>query len=412
MMSWRIDELATITMRPALFAFLADDHPLRLVIDPFEAELRKRSGAGSLPEAPARRTVHAHVSTEPGAEGPRVNSLYWSIQHADEGGFAAGTLYYTGVDGATEWLKFPTDPRLPALAEYVQSNPCVEVLRYMPQRRITLRLGAPSGRAIVAKLKRASRFRQAWTMLRVVERRVSEARPSFRVPGALGLDEGRCLYLQEAMPGRNLSALLDEHTAPVLLARLGALHRELHALPAVGLPQRDAATSVHEARANAAWIDYLLPSLRGAAAQMADVIGHFVPAAAPAFCHGDPDCGQVVVDGESWSLLDFDSCHAGDPYRDIAMLAASLDYHAPHLRALAEGESEARASAVERAADAYLDGYFGGAARDTVRLAWNRACAQLYYLALVLSKDRFHPLAFTRRWRRLESHAVALGWVD
>jgi len=391
-----------------LFAFLPFDHPLRPDIDRFEVELRPHREADLFWGAGAR-ILHTDLKAEPGlGRAWRVTGLYWSLQRRFPAGFEAGTLSYTAKSGHCTWLDFPADPRLPGLAEYLAGGADAEVLRYMPLRRITLRVREPSGRTVVAKLKRPARFREAWELLRLAERRVADANPGFRVPRALGVEEARCLFFQEALPGRNLAELLDQGNAPGLLARLGDLQRQLHALPAEALPQRGNSIGVKEAEANAAWIGLLLPALKERAAELAAVLRATVPAGmAPAFCHGDPDCRQVLVDGDAWSLLDFDNCHAGDPYRDIAMLAASLDYQVPPMRALAE-RSNADAVAVERSARSYIEAYFDGEPPDVARLAWHRACAEFHYLALALKKDRYHARAFTRRWERLQAHAAAI----
>jgi hypothetical protein len=350
--------------------------------------------------------VHADLAAETAVRGFHVTSVSYSIQRCEDRGFAASTVLWSGDTGATEWLEFPVDPALPALADYRQRHLDADVLRYVPLRRVTLRLGERSGRVVVVRLKRPSRFREAWKKLRLIEARVAEARASFSVPRPLGLDELRCLFLQEAMPGALLANLLDEHVAPALLGRLGAIHRELHALPTEGLPLRDASGLVQEARGSAAWIAYMLPAMRERVMGLVFALAQAAPLAAPAFCHGHADCAHILVDEDRWSLLHFDDSHAGDPYRDLAMLTASLDYHVPSLRALTEGESESDAKLVEYAAETYLDGYFGGAPRDFVRLAWHRACAEICYLALLLKTDQYHPRAFARRWQRLE------GWAS
>jgi aminoglycoside phosphotransferase len=396
------------TGKARLFAFLTPDHPLRPDIERFEAEL----GAHCPPEllrGGGAPTVHADLKAGPVPGGGwRVAELYWSLQRRSPRGFTAGTLCYGAKSGHCDWLDYPADPRLPGLADYLAGAAQVEVLRYIPLRRATLRVREPPGRSVVAKFKRASRFRDAWALLQDVERRVMQAQPGFRVPRALGVEEARCLYFQEALPGRNLAELLDGESAPALLARLGEVHRRLHALPAEGLPRRPCGHDAGAAQANAAWIGLMLPALGDPVTGIAALLRETAPEeTAPAFCHGDPDCGQVLVEGDAWSLLDFDACHGGDPYRDVAMLAASLDYHVPRLRALAEAPGH-EARAVERAAQAYIEAYFGAAPRDAARLAWHRGCAELHYLALTLKKDRYHPRAFARRWERLRAHAAAL----
>lgn len=391
-----------------LFAFLASSHPLRPEIDRFEAELARHLGDEAFPGAGTRSVLaDLKVGPMPGG-GWRVAALYWSLQCRSRKGFTAGTLSYKARHGKFTWLDFPDDPRLPGLAEFLARGGEAQVLRYIPLRRITLRMREPSGRTVVAKLKGPSRFRSAWELLRLVEERVTRARPGFRVARALGLEESLCLYLQEALPGRSLADLLEPDSAESLLASLGALHRRLHALPADGLARRAPAQDAAQAQEHAALVGLMLPALRERMTGIGAALAATAPEdTAPAFCHGDPDPGQVLVNDDAWSLLDFDACHAGDPYRDVAMMAASLEYHVPRLQALA-ASGELGGRAVERAAGAYLTGYFGTGPRDEARLAWQRACAELHYLALELKKDRYRARAFTRRFGRLQDHVSML----
>lgn len=391
-----------------LFAFLASSHPLRPEIDRFEAELARHLEDEAFPGR-GTRTVHADLKVGPMPGGGwRVAALYWSLQCRSRNGFTAGTLSYKAHHGKLTWLDFPDDPRLPGLAEFLAQSGEAQVLRYIPLRRVTLRVREPSGRTVVAKLKGASRFRSAWELLRLVEERVARAQPGFRVPKALGIEEGRCLFFQEALPGRNLAELLDADNAATMLARMGELHRRLHALPADGLARRAAVQDAAQAQEHAALIGLMLPALRERVTGLAAALAATTPEdTTPAFCHGDPDPGQVLVNDDAWSLLDFDACHGGDPYRDVAMMAASLEYHVPRLRALA-ASGELGSRAVERAASAYITGYFGTGPRDETRLAWQRACAEMHYLALELKKDRYRARDFARRYDRLQSHVAAL----
>lgn len=391
-----------------LFAFLPFDHPLRPDIDRFEAELARHRDADIYQDG-GTPTVLADLRAGPMPGGGwRVASLYWSLQRRSRRGFAAGTLSYTARSGHCAWLDFPADPRLPGLAEFLAGSAHAEVLRYIPLRHITLRVREASGRTAVAKLYGSSRFLEAWESLQRMEARAAQGQSGFRVARALEVDEGRWLFLQDALPGRSLADLLDPDNAVTLLARLGELHRRLHALPANGLGRRAPSADAAQAQEHAVWLGLMLPALRERVMGVAAVLAATTPEeTAPALCHGNPDCGQVLLEGDAWSLLDFDDCHAGDPYRDVALLAASLDYHVPRLQALAETGSLG-SRAVERAADAYIEAYFGGGARDDARLAWQQACAELHYLALTLHQDRYRARAFSRRFDRLRAHVAAL----
>jgi len=102
----------------------------------------------------------------------------------------------------------------------------------------------------------------------------------------------------------------------------------------------------------------------------------------------------------------------------MAILLASLPYDLPLFQAGAGADSPADGSLLERAAAAYLRGYAeqAGAPIDALRLAWHRIGAEIYYLALMLKKDRFaRPLADHRldlvraQARRLEVFDTPTG---
>ena len=133
-----------------------------------------------------------------------------------------------------------------------------------------------------------------------------------------------------------------------------------------------------------------------------------------AFCHGDLVCSQFLVHGDDWSITDFDLCHRGDPCRDVAILLASLTYDVPALEA-AEGH-EGRGADADLLSEAYLASYAAQASQlgrrlPAERLTWQRLCAEIHYLGLMLKKDRHHPLAFARRLRRAQALAGLKAWT-
>ena len=311
----------------ALFAFLAASHPFRPLLGRFEQSLSANARV-ALEETGATRTVHADLKGQPeGENGFRIEAFYWSRQTRDERGFRAATLSFSAKKGEAEWLEFPADPYLSALAPYlaardVEGGAPVDILRYVPLRRVTFRAGEVSGTPAVGKFKRRSRFRQAYELLQTVHRTLTRASPGFRVSAPIAMEEECSLYFQEALPGRTLADMIDASQSARFLVRLGGLHAALHRAPVNGLSCWDRHAFLESLRRDARWIAFLLPERAagvGRALQRIEAaaaaglkkkrLRHFVTA----FCHGDPDCTQVLVDGEDWSLLDFDGCQAGDP---------------------------------------------------------------------------------------------------
>jgi aminoglycoside phosphotransferase (APT) family kinase protein len=277
----------------------------------------------------------------------------------------------------------------------------VKVLRYVPLRRFTFRMREADGREAIGKFKRRSRYRQAWDLLVRVERAVAAAGAPFRVSAPLWLDDEHALYAQSVLSGEDLSGKLDAGNHTGLMRRVGALHRALHGVALEGLPRVEPAAWLEEARQNVRWIGWFEP---GHALALADAIQRLarritgIAAHRPVFCHGDFVCSQILADRDDWAITDFDLSHLGDPYRDLAILLASLTYDVPLYRSASASGASGGLALIEAATEAYLAGYERalGEPIDRQRLAWHRACAEIYYLALMLKKDRFDRSAFER----------------
>jgi len=124
-------------------------------------------------------------------------------------------------------------------------------------------------------------------------------------------DPARGLLLRAFVPGR--AWRFEELHEPGNLARLAGLLRRVHALPPAGRP-----------------FDPL-----GAAARYADQVGtarareryeaaanafaHIGPAA-PALCHNDPVCGNVLETDGGPMLIDWEYAGIGDPFFDLAVV--------------------------------------------------------------------------------------------
>lgn len=404
-------------MRFDPFSFVPEGHRLRPQLAAFAEAIGREPRVAALAArgAPGGLVVHAEAKALPVSAGRwRLDRFYWSLQARGERGpapaFDALTAVWSAGDGTLRWHAFPDDPRLGAVAGYLdqarQAGSRIDVLRYVPLRRLTFRERDAGGRVRVGKFKRASRFAQAHRLLQHVARGAA-GQDDFRVPQPLGVDAERQVHFQQALPGEDLAERLDAAGCAPLLARVGALHRGLHRLAVDGVPREDHERLLPQARQDADWIAFMQPAQAGPLADALALLARHAPPPpeAPAFCHGDFVCSQLLVAEQGWSVIDFDLCRLGDAHRDAAILLASLPYDVP---ALAACQADAAGPAlIERAERAYLDGYrdAGGQALDARRLAWHRLCAELHYLSLMLRKDRFERAAFERRAGRL----AALG---
>lgn len=405
-----------------LFDFLASDHPFRPQVDRFAAVLAARPECLALArgEVPGRTAIHAEIKALPDPDGGfRLDRFYWSGQRwtpAPGGGsrFAASTLNYAARDGVTAWQAFPDDSYLTAMApHFTAAGGACEVLRYVPLRRFTFRAAHPQAGVAIGKFKRKSRFRQAYAQLERISAALAEQDAGFAVAAPLGIEPGQGLYFQQALPGDDLSRRIDAASCNALLARVGELHARLHGLTVPGLAAWDPAAFRRALAHDLDWIGFVRPELGDEMRRTGELLALHAPAlSSDSFCHGDFVCSQVLVADERWAITDFDLACIGDPCRDVAMFVAGLGYDLPWLeRALHAGASDAAAS-VERAAAAYLEAYAarrGAAARFAPRrLAWHRACAEIYYLALMFKKDRYAAPAFAAGLARLRSALAGL----
>jgi aminoglycoside phosphotransferase (APT) family kinase protein len=364
------------------------------------------------------------------AEGRwRLERAYWSCQEPDAHdalGVRARTLtadFPATGPARLDWLQLPNDPRLSAVAQWLAQRPpgeSVRLLRYVPLRRLTFLRTDAQGRACIGKFKRRSRFAEAFDLLGTVDaavRRLQAQAPfelGFRVAAPLDVDASKALYFQSCLAGTDLAARMGAADALAWMREVGRRQQQLQRLDTRSLPVRGPEHQLAQARSDLAWIAWMRPELASSLAALEGAV-EAMPAwhdAAAGFCHGDLVCSQFLVpeggpaDPTAWGLTDFDLCHRGDPCRDLAILLASLDEDV----ALLAGEGVGEVGA-EVLAEACLEGVRREAARwgqpppDAQRLRWQRLCAELYYLGLMLKKDRYRPALFARRLARAQSLA-------
>jgi hypothetical protein len=113
------------------------------------------------------------VAVDPSG-GYAITRFYWCTQWRDAGGrFRARLFLHEPARRPAATYDFPADPGLPAAA--ARRGPLdaaeVNVLRYIPLRRITFRRGD----AVVGKLKRRSTLERSYAILRAVHAAAGDA---------------------------------------------------------------------------------------------------------------------------------------------------------------------------------------------------------------------------------------------
>lgn len=399
-----------MAVRPAdFFPYIEPEHPFHPFLRRFESLLREEGLFDSLREKRERGekvALHAEIKGKRRPEGGwRLDRFYWSLQWWDEDdpvGFRARTLYYAAKTDRMEFFDFPMDPYLNSISSLFggmnRRAHCVDILRYVPLRRLTFRLSPLSGNgsSAIGKFKRRSRLREAYDRLAAVYLAVVRSDAPFSVAAPQRLDEEGSLFFQKEVPGRDLPSQLDSGNFRRLLRNLGSLHQALHSLQTEAIPEWDFSGLIDQLRNDIDWISFFRPEAEPFLNDILNLLLRSVPDADPAaytFCHGDFVCSQVLKEGDRWSVLDFDLCRKGDPYLELAVLAASLKYDVPLFENCIIGANGREPQFLEDAVAAYLGGYqkSAGVTLCRRRLSWYRVCAEIYYLALMFKKNRFHP---------------------
>jgi Ser/Thr protein kinase RdoA (MazF antagonist) len=397
---------------PEFFSFVRPGHPFRPLLDELRARLRGSEGFARAREIAGRFAVHAEIKGVESGGGWKAERFYWCFQYSEPCDaarpFRAFTLYFHAKSGEPETYEFPRDPYLPVMDALLGPGSAgfggareVRVLRYVPLRRVTFRLGGGGEGPVIGKFKRRSKLRESYDRLAAVHAAVAGSGVDFAVAAPLGVDEERGVFFQELLPGRDLSETLDQRNFDRQLARLGRMHRQMHALQVPGLPQWRFGNYLETLEQDLRWIVFFLPEREAALRGVWDRLRRSAPRVdddTTAFCHGDFVPSQALADGGRWSITDFDMARQGGAALETAKLLACLKYHVPLVKRAFESASPAGDALVTDAEDAYLRGYESelGGPLDRERLLWFRLCAEIHYLALSLKKDTYAPETFDR----------------
>ena len=334
--------------------------------------------------------------------------------------FYAVTFSYSAAKQLLTAYPFPYDPCLakisqvfPAIPKGIQSrahNHHLHILRYVPRRRLTFRARSDEfqGQPVIGKFLRASALQQAYERLAKVSRAVSQSRVNFSLSVPLSMEAQHGLFYQKNMPGCSLVALLDDVTAPSLLSTLGRLHHTIHQLEVSDLPEWSMDSLVDQLREHACFSAFFQPQHASLLMEVLHLLlssPPTIPSSDLRFCHGDFLCPQILVEDYCrWSVLDWDSCHYGDPYFEIAMLMASLKYHVSRFRQRFIDDGSAGIDAFEKAVSCYRRGYEeqAGECFDQRRLLWYRLCAEVFFLARLIRRDLYTSRSFSQSIRLLQ----------
>ena len=354
-----------------------------------------RAGAGA--DAFAR---HERAALTPPAFGeplvhlPALNLLLWALPN----------------DPGLPQLRLLLDPAQAAraLPDGARGELNVELLRYVPQHRATLRYTlADRGatRTLYAKTfcdARAcdidARFNYFWRLAQHDANAPLVAEP-------LGYDATTCTVWQNAAVGAPLLSRLVSPDGPQLMTRVAQALALLHAAPleaSVNSTPHSVAHWLAETQRRQNKIGRIDPALAARAARIAEAIeAHAAhPATRPLILiHGDCHPDQFWVHEGRVVLFDFDEFTLGDPMEDVAAFVLKLE----------------QAGAPSPLAAALIEQYAAAApARfDARSLAWHLTIQSLLQVSRAfIYQQPGWALELERRLAACEARAAALYAID
>ena len=377
-------------MPSGFFPAVEPDSPVFPLLDRLQpavqAEVEHHAGVAT--------TVHTELRTAVRPTGEvELRRFYWSLQHPDPRspvGFGARTVYCDAKAPEPQTYVFPAEPALTWLADAngplrsVGDGARIEVLRYIPLRRLTCRVhdGDRLPPAAIAKIKRPGGLDRAARAFAAVQD-AADRSPSatLTLSRLLRVDaEQHVLYLEQ-LPGEPLNLAVARLDLATAMAQLGALHRELQELDVRGLGTRlGTADWVEDARQAATQIGLFVPSAMRTAERVFANLARTAPEGAPVlYSQGDFLPGQVLCHPDGWSVIDLDDSRYADPLSEVAAMYVGL------ARELAMTPER-----TELARQTYLEAYarHSGERFDRRRFEWFVVLVELRELGKRLVKGR------------------------
>ncbi|HEV2914254.1 MAG TPA: phosphotransferase [Pyrinomonadaceae bacterium] len=302
--------------------------------------------------------------------------------------------------GTVFWT-FPNDRRLNGLRAlenipadlaqlFVPAWSNSRLVAYAPEKCATAQcLDEDSNVLAYVKVYEGDEGERIFGIYNALRRSLSSGSAAFELPRALAYSEKHRMLLLEKVEGVRL---IDLHgpDGPGGYKRLGSALAALHCLPVPTGLRVFKRLEVKRIGRAAQIIGEARPDVKREALALASELaeGAESQTIAPVCLHGDVHPKNIILRGDSLTLIDLDQAAAGSPAADLGSLLASLSYN--RLSGLLS-----RTRALELG-DAFLVGY--AAVRElptAVRLSWHTAAALLAERAL-RAVNRIRPEGLAR----------------
>lgn len=250
------------------------------------------------------------------------------------------------ADGARLARTLPDDDGDPAFS--------AALVQYVPEERACARVTTGSGaqqRTLYVKADHDGRGARTHALMQALSASRPQREGRLHTPQSLAFQPQTGLHWQQAAAGVPLLDLAPLPAAPQA-ARLGALLAALHATPVASAHTVDGAELGAHALAVAGLLREhdarLAPALALLLRELAPLATDLAQAPL-ATLHGDLHARNVLVDGDRWTLIDWDSAQRGPALLELGSVCADLLYRA----LLLQRPAAAAFAPIEALLDAY-----------------------------------------------------------
>ncbi len=264
----------------------------------------------------------------------------------------------------------------------------MEVLRYVPDRRLTarvrVRLGLEDGSektvAFIAKQfykpKRAKDYCRNLHKLQAVRAEFYSPDGALRLPRKLALVEKRAAAFIEELPGRNLEQALPELDVQNVMRLVGKMLVDFHRIPMRVRKKVTPKNEINEVREASRTIAQAIPELRPRLRALMEglLAWPWQGTASVALLHGSFRLNHILLHQGKLAFLDLDSLRTGPAAYDLANFLTSLYYlQAQDRISLPQREDIARY---------FLEGYAANSSRQisTPAVLW-------FFVTLLINKQ-------------------------
>jgi aminoglycoside phosphotransferase (APT) family kinase protein len=216
----------------------------------------------------------------------------------------------------------------------------VEVLRYVPDRRLTARVrarlgledGSEKAVAFIAKQfykpKRAKDYCRNLHKLQTARAEFDSPHGTLRLPRKLALVEKRAAVLIEELPGKNLEQALPELDVKNVMRLVGKMLVDFHRTPMRVRKKVTPGSEIDEVRKASRTIVQAIPHLRPRLRAIMESLlaWRWQSTASGALLHGSFRLNHILFHQGELAFLDLDSLRVGHPAYDLANFITSLYY--------------------------------------------------------------------------------------